>query len=146
MTLFDYSVIQLAMAGPIDILRFGDTISFTENFSETNFEARIVSDPLSTAHRANSRIFLADFTDDDLSDDFFNTLHGGSIFASPLEVNLHAEVVIPTEAINHENERQYVYLYEDGMLKKRYIQIGFFYGDRAQVIEGLEPGQIVAVQ
>jgi|GEM_PF-932095 len=54
-------------------------------------------------------------------------------------------LVLPQAAVEYEDSKAYVFLYEDGMLKKRYITVGLTSVDYVQILDGLEAGQIVVV-
>ena len=63
-----------------------------------------------------------------------------------IEISDISDVLLcPRRAIQRENVYRYVYLLEDGMLKKRYIQIGLASGDHYQVLDGLNEGDIIVL-
>ena len=54
-------------------------------------------------------------------------------------------VVIPVEALFNENGKNFVYLVENGKLKKQDISVGATTETQVQVLKGVEPGQVVAL-
>ena len=54
-------------------------------------------------------------------------------------------VVIPIEALFDQNGKSYVYVVKDGVLNKTDIMTGSVTETTAQVLNGLEPGQVVAL-
>lgn len=63
-----------------------------------------------------------------------------------IEVSAVSEaVVIPVEALFNENGKNFVYLVENGKLKKQEISVGATTETQVQVLKGVEPGQVVAL-
>jgi hypothetical protein len=52
-------------------------------------------------------------------------------------------VLVSRTAINPEDGREFVWLFEDGNRKKRYVVTGLFFENNVQVLSGLEPGEEV---
>jgi multidrug efflux pump subunit AcrA (membrane-fusion protein) len=53
-------------------------------------------------------------------------------------------LVVPSTFIYRLDDRRYVRLYENGTIKRRYVQTGITVGDRVQIVTGLEAGMVVA--
>jgi RND family efflux transporter MFP subunit len=63
-----------------------------------------------------------------------------------IEVSAVSEaVVIPVEALFNESGKNYVYLVENGRLKKQEVSVGATTETDVQVLKGVEPGQVVAL-
>jgi RND family efflux transporter MFP subunit len=93
------------------------------------------------------------------------TATGGTVFAvelaieqTPLEIligmkgdaeievsSVGAAITIPVEALFSEGGTDYVYVYEGGKLKKTEITVGATTDTEVEVVEGLKPGQEVAL-
>jgi len=54
-------------------------------------------------------------------------------------------LVLPSGAVQNEEGKRYVYLFEDGIMKKRYVTVGMSSLDTVQILDGLTAGQYVAV-
>lgn len=54
-------------------------------------------------------------------------------------------LVLPSRAVQNEEGKRYVYLFEDGIMKKRYVTVGMSSLDTVQILDGLTAGQYVAV-
>lgn len=54
-------------------------------------------------------------------------------------------MVLPSSAVQNEEGKRYVYIVEDGVLKKRYVSVGLSSLSDVQILDGLEVGQIVAL-
>jgi multidrug efflux pump subunit AcrA (membrane-fusion protein) len=55
-------------------------------------------------------------------------------------------IIIDTRAIYNENDRRYVWLMEEGQMKKQYITMGYNEGNSAWIIQGLSAGQEIIVE
>jgi hypothetical protein len=55
-------------------------------------------------------------------------------------------VLVNSAAIRSEDEGRFVFLYENGILQKRFIETGVSHMNQTQVISGLVPGQRVVLR
>ncbi|MGE5479813.1 MAG: efflux RND transporter periplasmic adaptor subunit [Chloroflexota bacterium] len=55
-------------------------------------------------------------------------------------------VIIPLSIIQREGDKQFVFISNSGIAKKRYITTGFTQGDQAEIIGGLKPGDSVIIE
>jgi multidrug efflux pump subunit AcrA (membrane-fusion protein) len=58
---------------------------------------------------------------------------------------LSGVMVLPSAAVYNEDGRRFVYLYEDGIMKKRYVTVGMSSVDSVQILDGLAVGQKVVL-
>jgi len=140
-TLYDYNSFQLLARGTAELLRYGDIITVTD-VNEVERLARIVSDPLANiAIREHNYEFIIEPLEDIDASHFFP----GTISASSVLINTEG-VLVPSRAVENEEQRRFVYIYEDGIIRRRFVQTGAFYMDRTQIIDGVEAGQLVVLQ
>lgn len=57
--------------------------------------------------------------------------------------SLENVLVLPSNNIQNEDGKRFVYLYEDGISKKRYVTLGLSSLNTAQILDGLSAGQLV---
>ncbi|MDR1117202.1 MAG: HlyD family efflux transporter periplasmic adaptor subunit [Oscillospiraceae bacterium] len=67
------------------------------------------------------------------------------ITVSALRYELNNVPVLPSAAVNNEDGKRYVYLFEDGIVKKRYVTCGINDISSIQILEGLELGETVII-
>jgi hypothetical protein len=152
LTIYDDSKLQFIGQGAIDLIRHGDIIIGEISVDELVFEMKVVSDPIVTDTRESAYSFILQPTDREafwqmiygLEMDF-QTLAQRVVIGHILAYEARNVVVIPRHAIHPEDGREWVHLYEDGQLKKRYIVTGLTHEGRTQVISGLDPGQMVVL-
>lgn len=54
-------------------------------------------------------------------------------------------ILIPAKAIVNEQEKQYVYCYNDGFAQRKEVKIGIINSDKAEVLSGIEADAIIIV-
>jgi len=130
-----------------DILRFGNTVMITgDNLA---FEAVVVSDSLVTGQTQLMRYSLLPADQDAFYEMLTNNgLELIDLFRTSLslivsEVLVHDTLIVPLRAIRQENRAEYVLIYNDGRIMKRYITRGFQVQSYAQILMGVEEGQWV---
>ena len=140
-TLYDYNAFQLVARAASDVLRYGDIATVTDR-DERSIEAKVVSDPLADINvQTYQNTFILTPLDPNITAEFFLQ---SNPHVSPVTIDVEG-ILIPSRAINTEDQRRFVYIYEDGIIRKRYIQVGFFYMDRTQILDGVEAGQLVVL-
>jgi len=140
-TLYDYNSFQLITSGTPDVLRHGDTVLVTDRHG-VRHETKVVSDPLANSSmRSHQYHFILEPICPDVAADNF---HHSGLNAHPSAVDVKG-VMIPSGAVHTEDQRRYVYIYEGGVIRKRYVQTGFFYMGTTQILSGIEPGQLVVL-
>jgi len=140
-TLYDYHSFQLEITAPFSVLRYGDIVTLGSLDGSLRTEARVISDPLATGHRSQQFNYVMEVLDESITAEPFM----GNVSAFPTVFDIDGVVIVPSRAIHEENERRFVHIYEDGIIRKRYVQIGFNYHGRSQVLDGLLPGQLVVI-
>ena len=144
------SVQFIAYAG-INVLRYGDIILLREHAGTLSFDVRVASDPLARPiAREGSHEFvlvpanMADF-DRALEANGMDRLDLPNI---PLRI--YPQVLIADNAvithrqtIHQENRRNYVFVYDAGNIRKRYVDVGPVFGNYVQILTGLAPGQLL---
>jgi membrane fusion protein (multidrug efflux system) len=66
-----------------------------------------------------------------------------SVRIEPTEQAL--ELIVPASAVEQEEDQAYLFVAEDGVARRREIRLGERLGNRAVVLEGVEPGELVLV-
>jgi hypothetical protein len=153
-TITDPTSWALDVTMPPDIIRHGETVWLKDD-DDVMHEARVVSDPLVSLERKNTYSYIIMTVDRTLSRSSFgmNTSTATTSFNIFL---IEETIVIPTSALNREERielnappRFYVIIYDEGALRKRYVQTGFNTPGQlgmTQILDGLEPGQLVMYQ
>ena len=104
------------------------------------YPGRIVSNPTADGfgYDETSLTFLVDFDGGGPAD--VNTSAPLSVTAIHEFLNI---LTVPNTAVFNEFDRRYVQIFEDGAIKKRYVQIGVTTAGTVQIITGLKPGEIL---
>jgi len=117
------------------------------------FEARVVSDPWGAGQRDRLTYWLVPADREALIEKLYEIDPYAPMFAlsalnfsSRLHVTLVDNgVLLPIAAVYPEDRRNFVYVYEDGRLSKRYVSTGIRFGGYVHIVSGLEPGVQVVV-
>lgn len=152
-TIIDDSEVQIIMTGPIDILRFGDVFEAQSSRNEDlNFTVRVVSDPIVQENRLGQYDYLAEPVDlaqlrsvAEASASTLVAFYNLSFTVNPVAFEMNNVLVVPRDAVKQEDQKNFVYIYEDGTMKKRYVQTGLLLFAEIQIISGLEAGQVVLI-
>jgi len=148
----DQRFIQFHVQAVPEMLRFGTTHIMRDIDSTFEIEVRVANDPF--AFDGHGQIIDFIFVPDDMEAlDMAMAEYGLTIldvfnmdFRITVEETLvHGGVVIPTRGIRPEDRADYVLIYNDGRLAKRYITRGFSHMGYTQVLTGLSEGQKVAL-
>ena len=160
LTLIDDSKLQFIAVEEPSILRRGDIVTAVRQFTQSDgtvmideFPMRVVSDPLVNEGRYMTYDILLTMDDMDAFEQWMVDtdttrrdlvlmyFSGNTLAFEALDV-----VLVPTSALYTENDDRYVFLYEDGEIRKRYITTGLGTPAFTQVLQGLEPGQTVVLR
>jgi len=112
--------------------------------NDLSYPGRIISDPLSENPDGGSMEFKVELVtppDDPLA--FLNLISNRRITISGKAVELTGVPVLPYNSIYNENGRRYVMLLEDNIVKKRYVQIGLFTNQTAEIVSGVRLGDLI---
>lgn len=155
-TLYDESVYQLSMQGLIDVIRYGDTVEITDK-EDFNMLAKVSTDPIVTNDQGSQFTYVLTpidmlALDEAIANNDWNSRlrTGRSLTALAVAFDAEDLVLAPRAAIRSERKSDittvyYVYIFEEGMIKKRYVQTGLVLEDLTEIITGLEPGQWVVL-
>ncbi|MCL2372954.1 MAG: efflux RND transporter periplasmic adaptor subunit [Defluviitaleaceae bacterium] len=125
---------------------------------DLTFHARVVSDPLATEGSRTGRdhrIILLPACEEEYAtfreevamfeDNFFSFQNQFSLRALvDIPVALDA-VIVDSRAVQTQGNQSFVRLYDNGIITRRYIEVGETLDIRTQVLSGLEPGQRVVM-
>jgi len=152
LSIMDNTRLQFRAQNTIDLLRYGDTFTAEISADETQFEMRVVSDPIATDTREGSYTFImqptdpADFWRQLMSLELsFQEMQQRTVVCYPMAYEARNVVILPRIAISAEDGRSYVWIYDEGQLKKRYVVTGLTHDGMTQVVSGVEPGQLVVL-
>lgn len=136
----DLSRLQLEAAVPpaaIGLVRVGQPISFrVEGFGEREFEGRIERiNPAATAGSRSISVYA-------VIDNREGLLRGGMFAQGALTLSTVADALaVPASAVREEIGQTYVYVIDDGLVKRRNVKVGApDAAGRVQVIGGLAAG------
>lgn len=139
-SIVDLSRLQLEAAVPpaaIGQVRVGQPISFrVEGFGEREFEGRIERiNPAATAGSRSISVYAVIDNRDGL-------LRGGMFAQGALTLSKVADALaVPASAVREEIGQTYVYIIDDGLVKRRNVKVGAAdAAGRVQVLEGLAAG------
>ena len=129
--------------GIINSLRYNQAVEVTLSREETVYAGKVVSAPNVVGEGQTGAVLIAPEP-------------ALAAFADPRErpqrVTVTAEryalenaLVVPTAAMHTEDGARYVYIYENGIVKKRYVATGLTGASVIQIISGLAEGQAVVV-
>jgi len=116
-------------------------------------ETRVVSDPWGAGERGNLMYWLEPLDLDTFLEDLYRidpytpmfTLNNLN-FAATIPVTLVDNgVLLPIAAVNPQDGRHFVYLYDDGRLTKLYVSTGVRFEGYVHIVSGLEPGVQVVI-
>lgn len=136
----DLSRLQLEAAVPpaaIGLVRVGQPISFrVEGFGERAFEGRIERiNPAATAGSRSISVYA-------VIDNREGLLRGGMFAQGALTLSkVDNALAVPASAVREEIGQTYVYVIDDGLVKRRNVKVGAAdAAGRVQVIDGLAAG------
>ena len=153
-TILDTSEVRFTVTSPAYVMRFGDRLTMHLMGGEVYFNMHIVNDPLTQqVMRTGSFEFeLAPVCVDEFNATLeyhgmaVHDLRHGFYRAQPVLNFAYGATVVHNNAIAQEGPRDYVLLYENGSLSKRYVILGHSLGVYVQILSGVEPGQRVVLR
>ena len=150
--IIDDSRVQMEIRGARDIVRYGDILKITNREETISFNAKVVSDPIAMFTNDNEFDYILEPVDPDIyrqligdGDVDFAAIQREGFKALSLAFLAENAVIVEPRAVTPENNSNYVYILENNVRKKRYVQVGFNYGTKIQILDGLEPGQLVVL-
>jgi len=144
------SVVFTAEA-PVDVLRHGNVLNIVND--ELTFEVAVVSDPhaAATSHSHTMSFTLLPTNQDALIADMeaagisWHEITNMSFSAEVDEIMVYDTIVLPVRALRQESGSEYVLIYDEGQLQKRYVVRGLLALPYVQILTGLEEGQKVVM-
>jgi hypothetical protein len=150
------SVFLSASSGVAYIFRYGDV--FPATIRDWEFDVRVVNEPFAMGHRQGSRPYILEPLEDGIIQEILYYLEGdwdalinqGERRAHPRFNMFGYGIVLPMRAVQTaigmtaDTERQFVFVYEDGVFGRRFVTLApYRSGQYVYVISGLEAGQKV---
>lgn len=144
----DPSQLQLlVVGGKLESLKFGTAVTVTTNDRNLpSFTGKVISNTtlLDSREAVTPRVLIT--ADDPAS--FYELIASRGIrrLSFTVEVGLSVSgsaLLVPRGAVKNEGSRQYVYILEDGLSKKRYVLTGMSDMSQTQILEGIEEGTLV---
>ena len=146
----DPTRIQFVATEHIGLVRVGDVFPAIIERHDLEFELQVVSDPITIDTREEVYTFVLQPVD---REGFWNSItelgieysafRTMTITGFPTRHEINNVLTIPVRAINDYDDAVYVLVYEDGDIKRRFIDIGFRDDENVQILSGLEEGQLV---
>jgi hypothetical protein len=147
-SIMDFSRMQFTITGSIERLRFGDVFPAVLHGRDDEFDFMVVSDPIGMNTREDMHQFIVKPVDErafwdrikELDIEYTDYRHirldGRFILHE-----LNNVLIVPRSAVNSLDDDSYVLLFEDGEIKARLVEVGFFDLNNIQIIAGLQEGQ-----
>jgi len=112
--------------------------------NDLTYPGRIISDPLADNPEGGPAEFKVELTERPADPAaFINLVSNRRISISGRSIELTGVPVLPYNVIYSENGKRYVLLLEDNIVKKRYVQIGLFTNQKAEILSGVKIGDRV---
>lgn len=73
-----------------------------------------------------------------------NMIIGSSVEVSFITQEVSGEIILPQKAIKAQGEDDFVYIVEDGIIRKQEVELGIKFEEMVQVIEGVSSGEVIA--
>ena len=151
-TVADTDYFQFRVSAPAGILRFGSVITLYIQEGEFSFDTKVISDVFTAGTRlpvmtfvlkpADKATILEMLTHMDMS---VTDMAGMTLRAVFTETLAGDVLTLPAQAIRQENHRNYILLYYEGRLLRRYVSLGIRTPEYVQVLMGAEEGQRVVL-
>ena len=137
----------------IDTLRFGDIVTIREHAGLFEFNARVASDPLaSPVSRSGNFDFILVPVNLKIFDDELFRYGYERIDLINIPLHVFPSVTLADNgiighrlAVHQENHRNFVFVYKEGNIRKRYVEIGVSFGNYVQILAGVKPGQLLVM-
>lgn len=124
-------------------MRYNQAVEITVTKGAKTYSGRIVSSPNVSNNPMGQVIIAPNDIPAELASSFSDRMKRITILSK--RIQLDNVIIIPTAAVENEDGDRYVYIYEDGIAKKRYVTVGVQDVSNIQIIDGLEVGQSVVV-
>ena len=141
-----YSPETFWISGNIDItnsIRYNQNVEISITKDPKTYAGKVISAPNILGGAPTGRILVSLDFDGILSIDPRDRMKRISILGQ--RYLLDNVLVVPSAAVGNEEGSRFVYIYEDGVIKKRYVVTGLSSTSTIQIIDGLAAGQSVVV-
>jgi len=170
LTLFDENVFYFSIQPevrhwhlhqpPVGIVSYGSIVTIKSHhpdyplgFSTLSFDARVVTDPWGAGVRGDFVFLLSPVDMDGLMKTLYE-LNPYDPIQALRHLNLQANidftindygVILPRRAVHTQDRLFYVFVYEQGNLIRRFVNIGVFTGNYVHIVSGVEAGERVVI-
>lgn len=150
----DEMQMQMVASSGAHLLRYGEVLRATRMGSDAHFYVTVSTDPFTANIRreGSHRILLEPlpgelerfaYQEAGITDILEATrwLAAATLRVHPSSPLYTDSIVVDRRAVLDENHRNFVMLYENGEIGKRYVIVGNSFGGNVQILAGLEEGQ-----
>ena len=135
------------------VMRYGNIHPILDLENGITFYAKVVSDPLAFRPPDSMMDFTLRPIDEDallrdlaeLGMDYYDFAISARLQLTATDTLAYDTLFVHTQAIRIGNRREYVYIYNDGLISRRYIVRGIQFTHYVQILMGLEEGQRIVV-
>lgn len=138
-----YSPDKVWVAAKSDIsngMRYNSAVTIDVAIVNKSYTGRIISAP-DIFGQSTGRVVI--IPDGRIDHDPGDRMRRITVKAS--RYDLDNVLVLPLKAVQNEEGKRFVYLFEDGIMKKRYVTVGLSSMNSVQILDGLTAGQLVVV-
>lgn len=140
-----------------ELFPYGRTAELTFGFANNpiHSEATVIDNPnLGELNREDGRIFL-EMTPEAMAEaaealdkdpETFTLQDMNNLRMNVIEMAVYDTLIIPRNALSQAQGQSYVYVLEDDVIRRRYIQAGISDMENVQVIDGLTEGQTLVIR
>ena len=122
-------------------MRYNQEVTITVTKETKEYHGRIVSSP-NVLGGVNGRVtILPEDIPAEKAATFTDRMKRITVLST--RFSLENVMILPVSAVGNEEGSRFVYLYEDGVMKKRYVTVGMQDTSNIQILDGLELGQMV---
>jgi RND family efflux transporter MFP subunit len=121
-------------------MRYNTPVSIEISVANKVYTGRVITSP-DLFDQSTGRVII--IPDEQIDIDPNDRMRRITVKAS--RFNLDNVLVLPSRAVQNEDGKRFVYLFEDGIMKKRYVTIGMSSLNTVQILDGLTAGQTVVV-
>jgi multidrug efflux pump subunit AcrA (membrane-fusion protein) len=151
-TIIDDTRVQFSVEASKEIMRYGTLLHIADRRDQISFEARCVSDPLAAYSPDMNHTYMLEPVEPGVITEMLGEgdvnlamLQRFQLSATVLATDIDNTMMVPRRYVNPEDGKSFVYILEDDILKKRYVSTGITLPDGIQILDGLEPGQLVVL-
>ncbi len=125
----------------VNTMRYNQPVTITVTKESKEYHGRIVASPNILGGVSGRVTILPEDIESDRAATFTDRMKRITVLAP--RFSLDNVLIVPISAVGNEEGSRFVYIYEDGVVGKRYVTVGMQDASNIQILDGLEPGQIV---